>query len=84
VDVICPGKLRERELVEIHMRWDVIRGWIGERLHTRNIQLDRLDSQLLAPPAAPAKQPVFNPEAPANDTTPAEQPAANPQPEPYK
>jgi hypothetical protein len=54
VDVIRPGSLRERELVEVHMEWTVLDGWQPEYLRVRNIDINRIDPLLLA---APAKKP---------------------------
>ena len=52
VDVIRPGSLRERELVEVHMELTVFDGWAPEFLRVRNIDVDRIDPLLLAAPAA--------------------------------
>jgi len=56
VDVIRPGSLRERELVEVHMVWSVLDGWQPEYLRVRNIDVDRVDPLLLAPPAPKPKK----------------------------
>lgn len=55
VDVIRPGALRERELVEVHMELTVWDGWVPEYLRVRNIDVDRIDPLLLAAPAKKAK-----------------------------
>lgn len=72
VDVIRPGKLRERELVEVHMGWSLWDGWQPEYLRPRNIDVDRIDPLLLAAPApdpaAPAVQPEEAPEEAAEET----------------
>ncbi|MEM6259363.1 MAG: hypothetical protein AAGC72_08835 [Planctomycetota bacterium] len=68
VDVIRPGELRERELVEVHMVYSVFDGWQPEYLRVRNIDVDRVDPLLLAPPAAdPKEQPAFEEVEPAED-----------------
>ena len=56
VDVIRPGSLRERELVEVHMQWSVLEGWQPEFLRVRNIDVDRVDPLLLAAPAPKPKE----------------------------
>lgn len=78
VDVIRPGTLRERELVEIHMELTVLDGWVPEYLRVRNIDVDRIDPLLLAAPAAdeedePAVEEV---EPPAEDAAEAVEEAA--------
>lgn len=70
VDLIRPGKLRERELVEVHMDYSLWDGWTADYLRVRNIDVDRLDPLLLAPPAAKPKKPAFEEVTP--DETPAE------------
>jgi hypothetical protein len=55
LDVIRPGTLRERELVEVHMEWTVFEGWQPDYLRVRNIDVDRVDPLLLAAPAAKPK-----------------------------
>lgn len=69
LDVIRPGKLRERELVEVHMEWSVMDGWQPEYLRVRNIDVDRIDPLLLAAPAAEPKEqkPAYEEVAPADD-----------------
>ncbi len=70
VDVIRPGALRERELVEVHMELTVWDGWAPEYLRVRNIDVDRIDPLLLAPPAPKAKpknEPDYEEVAPAED-----------------
>ena len=70
VDVIRPGTLRERELVEIHMELTVFDGWAPEFLRVRNIDVDRVDPLLLAAPAAPEEE-----DEPAEVVEPAEEAA---------
>lgn len=68
VDMIRPGKLRERELVEVYLDWGMFTGWVPERLQARNIDVKRIDSQLLAAPGAKPKASAFPPiEQPAED-----------------
>ena len=69
VDVIRPGSLRERELVEVHMEWTVLDGWQPEYLRVRNIDVDRVDPQLLAAPATKPKdeQPAVEEVEPAEE-----------------
>lgn len=55
VDVVRPGELRERELVEVHMQWSLLNGWQPDYLRVRNIDVDRIAPLLLAAPAAEAK-----------------------------
>lgn len=80
VDVIRPGELRERELVEVHMELSVWEGWIPEYLRVRNIDVDRVDPLLLAAPAAqPKEQPpsveeVEPQDAPESDGPPLDEP----------
>ena len=60
VDVIRPGSLRERELVEAHMELTVWDGWTTEYIRVRNIDVDRIDPLLLAAPAAqPKDEPAY-------------------------
>lgn len=82
VDVIRPGSLRERELVEVHMEWTVLDGWQPEYLRVRNIDVDRIDPLLLAAPAPKKKDEVHYDELPAEEVpvpdtepAPAEAPA---------
>lgn len=84
LDVIRPGTLRERELVEVHMEWTVFEGWQPDYLRVRNIDVDRVDPLLLAAPAVKPKdepdyeevQPVEEaPEAPAPAEDASEAPA---------
>ena len=84
LDVIRPGKLRERELVEVHMEWSVLDGWQPDYLRVRNIDVDRVDPLLLAaPPAKPKDEPAYEevqpveeaPEAPAPAEDASEAPA---------
>jgi len=72
VDVIRPGELRERELVEVHMELTLWDGWVPEYLRVRNIDIDRIDPLLLAAPAPKAKdkakdEPAYEEVAPAED-----------------
>lgn len=68
VDVIRPGELRERELVEVHMELTVWDGWVPEYLRVRNIDVDRVDPLLLAAPAAePKDEPAYEEVEPADD-----------------
>lgn len=55
VDVIRPGDLRERELVEVHMQWSIWDGWVPDYLRVRNIDVGRIDPLLLAAPAPKPK-----------------------------
>lgn len=59
VDIIRPGTLRERELVEVHVKWDVLDGWVLDYIRPRNIDVDRIDPLLLAAPAAEPKKPAY-------------------------
>lgn len=54
VDIIRPGTIREREMLEVHMKWNAWDGWVADYLRVRNIDVDRIDPLLLAVP----KQPV--------------------------
>jgi hypothetical protein len=68
VDVIRPGELRERELVEVHMLWTVLDGWQPDYLRVRNIDVDRIDPLLLAAPAPePKDDPAYEEVAPETD-----------------
>lgn len=68
VDVIRPGTLRERELVELHMELTVFDGWVVEYMRPRNIDIDRIDPLLLAAPAAQEKdKPAYEEVEPAED-----------------
>lgn len=68
LDVIRPGELRERELVEIHMELSVWDGWRPEYLRVRNIDIDRIDPLLLAAPASePKDEPLYEEVAPVED-----------------
>ena len=68
VDVIRPGNLRERELVELHMELTVFDGWVVEYMRPRNIDVDRIDPLLLAAPAAEEKdEPAYEEVEPAED-----------------
>lgn len=67
VDVIRPGTLRERELVEVHMELTVWDGWVPEYLRVRNIDIDRIDPLLLAPPVTQDAEVADQSEAPAQD-----------------
>ncbi|MBX2850556.1 MAG: hypothetical protein KTR15_02275 [Phycisphaeraceae bacterium] len=68
VDVIRPGELRERELVEVHMELTVWDGWVPEYLRVRNIDVDRVDPLLLAAPAAePKDEPAYEEVDPVDD-----------------
>lgn len=68
VDVIRPGSLRERELVEVHMELTVFDGWTPEYLRARNIDIDRVDPLLLAAPGAePKGQPAYEEVEPAEE-----------------
>lgn len=69
LDVIRPGELRERELVEVHMQWSVWDGWVPDYLRVRNIDVDRVDPLLLAAPAKPKQ------EQPAEEVAPVDEPA---------
>ncbi|MGB0768186.1 MAG: hypothetical protein ACPGYV_10795, partial [Phycisphaeraceae bacterium] len=66
VDIIRPGTLRERELVEVHMELTFSNGWTPEYMRVRNIDVDRIDPLLLAAPAPKpkAKQPTYEEVAP--------------------
>lgn len=66
VDVIRPGALRERELVEAHMELSTWDGWMTEFIRVRNIDVDRIDPLLLAAPAAqPKDEPAYEEVEPA-------------------
>lgn len=74
VDVIRPGSLRERELVEVHMELSFMDGWVPEYLRVRNIDVDRIDPMLLAAPgtnpgtkAKPVDEPAYEEVPPAED-----------------
>ena len=68
VDVIRPGALRERELVEVHMELTVFDGWVPEYMRVRNIDVDRVDPLLLAAPAAkPKDKPAYEEVEPGVD-----------------
>lgn len=67
LDVIRPGTLRERELVEVHMQWSVWDGWVSDYLRVRNIDIDRVDPLLLAAPASRPKD-----KKPAEEVAPVE------------
>lgn len=68
LDVIRPGELRERELVEIHMELSVWDGWRPEYLRVRNIDIDRIDPLLLAAPATkPKDEPAYEEVEPVED-----------------
>lgn len=67
VDVIRPGTIRERELIEVHMEWSVWNGWEPDYLRVRNIDVDRIDPLLLAAPAAKPKEPAYEEVAPPED-----------------
>lgn len=81
VDIIRPGTIRQRELIEVHLQWSAWEGWQPEYLRVRNIDVDRIDPLLLAAPPAPPKQPAYEEvqppaEEPAEDTAaPVEEPA---------
>lgn len=78
VDIIRPGTVREREMVEVHMDWSAWGGWTPDYLRVRNIDVDRIDPLLLAPPENKAEKPEAvepaKPEevAPADDTDDAD------------
>lgn len=72
VDVIRPGTLRDRELVEVHMELAVLDGWVPEYLRVRNIDVDRIDPLLLAAPAAQPEGPSYEEVGPAVEEAPAE------------
>lgn len=80
VDIIRPGTIREREMLEVHMKWNAWDGWVADYLRVRNIDVDRIDPLLLAVP----KQPVAPEVAPQPEAVPEPQaePAPEPQPEP--
>ena len=66
VDVIRPGELREREFVEVHLRWDFFDGWVAERLQVRNFGVERVDpSRLTAPSGKPIEPEYEQVEPPA-------------------
>ncbi|MEO0475986.1 MAG: hypothetical protein AAF085_08485 [Planctomycetota bacterium] len=68
VDVIRPGSLRERELVEAHMELTFSNGWTTEFLRVRNIDVDRIDPLLLAAPGAePKEKPAYEEVEPSED-----------------
>lgn len=71
LDIIRPGELRERELVEVHMELTVFDGWVPEYMRVRNIDIDRIDPLLLAAPAAKPKE-----EQPYEEVEPAVDDAA--------
>lgn len=59
LDVIRPGTIRPRELVEVHLEWKVLEGWVPDYIRPRNIDIDRIDPLLLAAPAPEPKKPAF-------------------------
>ena len=67
VDVIRPGELRERELIEVHMQWSVWDGWVPDYLRVRNIDVSRIDPLLLAAPGADAAEPSYEEVEPVED-----------------
>lgn len=73
VDVIRPGSLRERELVELHMELSVFDGWVVEYMRVRNINVDRIDPLLLAAPAGQGEdEPAAEEVEPVEEAEPAE------------
>lgn len=77
VDIIRPGTVRQREMVEVHMDWSAWGGWTPDYLRVRNIDVDRIDPLRLAPPENKADEPeVVEPvepeEAEPEDAEPAE------------
>jgi len=52
VDIIRPGSIREREMVEVHLKWSVMDGWSPDYIRVRNIDVDRIDPLLLTAPGA--------------------------------
>ena len=89
LDVIRPGSVRERELVEIHMELTLFDGWVPEYLRPRNIDIDRVDPLLLAAPAPkPKDEPAYEEVAPveegAEDASDAVEEAAEVAEEPTK
>ena len=69
VDVIRPGTIRERELIEVHMEWSVVDGWRAEYLRVRNIDVGRIDPLRLAAPITQPEAEEVEPE-PAIDSAP--------------
>ena len=65
VDIIRPATLREREMVEVHLTYDVWDGWSPDYIRVRNIDVDRIDPLLLTAPEAQPGEPGFEEVEPA-------------------